>query len=82
MEREQVNEIFLGFFFKSELVSMSALSLTAVGSLELQNAIAFPTDLFGAVKLFGDGGNSGIHQASSQSEYKVECGLLLDVVVG
>ena len=61
---------------------MSALSLPADGSLELQNSIALPTNLFVAVKLFGDGGNSGIHQASSQSEYKVECGLLLDVVVG
>jgi hypothetical protein len=64
------------------LVAVSAFSLAAVGGLEGKSGIALPADLLVAIELLGDGGNGGIHGASSKSEHEVKGGLLLDVIVG
>ena len=60
---------------------MSTLSLPAVGGLEWKGGIALPAHFLIAVELFSDGGDGGIHGASSESQHQMKSGLLLDVVV-
>ena len=72
----------LGFLLESELVAVTALSLSAVGGLEGESGVALAADFLIAVELLGDGSDGGIHHTSSESQHQMESGLLLDVVVG
>lgn len=51
---------------------MSALSLSAVGSLEWESGVTLSADLFIAVELFGDCCDSWIHDSTSQPEDEVK----------
>lgn len=61
---------------------MAALALAAVGGLEGESGVALSADLLVAVELLSDGGNSGIHGATTKSKDEVQGGLFLDVVIG
>ena len=72
----------LGFLLESKLIAVTALSLSAIGSLEGKSSITFSADLLVAVEFLGDGSDGGIHDTSSKSEDEVESGLFLDVIIG
>jgi hypothetical protein len=61
---------------------VSALALAAVGSLKGESGITLSADLLVAVELLRNGGNSGIHGATTKSKHEMQGGLFLDVVVG
>ena len=72
----------LWLLLESQLVGVTALSLSAVGSLQGKSGIALSTDFLVLVVGLGDGSHCGIHTSSSESQHEVQGGLLLDVVVG
>ena len=61
---------------------MPALSLSAVCSFNGKSGVALSADFLVAIKLFGDGSDGWVHNASPEPEDEVQRGLLLDVVVG
>lgn len=61
---------------------MSALSLPAVGGLEWQGGVTFSAHLLVAVEFLCNSSDGGVHHTASQSQYEMQGGLLLDVVVG
>jgi hypothetical protein len=75
-------ESILRFLLESELVGMTTLSLSAVGSFDGEGCITLSANLFLNVAGFGNGSHGGIHTSSSQSEDEMKGRLLLDVVIG
>ena len=61
-----------GFLLESELVAVTALSLSAVSGFDGEGSIALSADFLVAVELLGDGSDSGVHDTSSESEHQVE----------
>ena len=59
----------LGFLLESELVGVTAFSLSTVGGFEGEGGIAFSTDLLVTIELLGDGGDGWIHDTSSESQH-------------
>ena len=56
------------FLFKSDLIGVTAFSLTAVGCLDGESGITFSADFLLAINFLGNGGNGGVHGTSSKSE--------------
>jgi hypothetical protein len=77
-----VDRSILGFLFESKLVAVTALSLSAISSLEGKSSITLSADFLVAVEFLGDSSDGGIHNTSSKSEDEMESGLFLDVIVG
>ena len=61
---------------------MTALSLSAIGSLEGKSSITFSADLLVAVVLASKNLERRLDDATTKAEHQVEGRLLLDVVVG
>jgi len=61
---------------------VTALSLSAVGSLGRKSSIAISANLLLAVVFLSKSCNSGFHTTTSKSENKVESRFFLDVVIG
>jgi len=72
---------FLGFLLDSEIVGVSALSLSAVSSLGRKSCIAISANLLLAVVLLSKSCDSRFHTTTSKSKNEVESRFLLDVVV-
>jgi len=47
---------------------MTAFSLSTVTGFQRKSCVAFSADFLVAVKLFGDGGDGGVHDSSSESQ--------------
>jgi hypothetical protein len=65
-------ESILGLFLESQLVAMTAFSLSAVGGLEGKSGVALTADLLVAVVFLGNGSDGGIHHTSSKPEDEVK----------
>lgn len=77
-----VYESILGLFLESQLIAMTAFSLSAVGGLEGKGGVALTADLLVAVVFLSNSSDGGVHHTASESEDEVESRLFLDVVVG
>lgn len=77
----RISRSILWLLFKSKLVAVTALSLSAVSGLEGKGGIALSAYLFITVEFFGNCGNGRIHDAASESQDEVKGGFFLDVVV-
>jgi len=77
----------LDLLFWSDITPVTALSLSAVGSLNWEFGVALSADHFLALVLSSESGKGWFnldlsHTTSSKSEDEMESGLLLDVIVG
>ncbi|KAG5890652.1 hypothetical protein JTB14_034940 [Gonioctena quinquepunctata] len=66
----------------AQVVGVTTLGLSAVGSPRVQSSVALAADHLVAVVLLGQNTQRRLDDTSSQTQYQMEGGFLLDVVVG
>merc|ERR1712113_1053790 len=64
------------------MVRVSTFLLPAIGGTRMESSVTFTTDHLVAIVLLGQQSQRWFNHTSSQSEHKMEGGLLLNVVVG
>jgi len=62
------NRSILRFLFESELIGVTAFSLSTVGGFKWESGITFSADFLVTVEFFSDSGNGWIHDTTSKSQ--------------